>query len=109
MIMRVSSAIVSETQVGTYLDYVGTSVMPAYEAAVGLISVSISRRQVVAYVEFLTLSIWQSDEALKRFLEGQPAATGVTSDRGIIYVEPRAYELVVSREGKLRPTEEQQE
>lgn len=109
MIVRVSSAIVSETQVGIYLEYVGSSVMPAYETAVGLISVSLSRRQVVGYVEFLTLSIWQSDEALKRFVEAQPSATGVRSDGGVIYVEPRAYELVVSREGKFRATGEQQE
>ena len=68
MILRISSAIVSENQVGTYLEHVGKNVMPAYQTAVGLISVSLLRRQVVGIVEFLFLSIWQSNEALKRFL-----------------------------------------
>jgi heme-degrading monooxygenase HmoA len=104
MIVRVSSAIVSETQVGIYLEYAESSVMPAYETAEGLIWVFLSRRQVVGYVEFLIISIWQSGEAWKRFLEGQPATTGIRSDGGAIYVEPRAYELVVSREGRFRPT-----
>ncbi len=74
-------AIVPETQVGIYLEHVGSNVKLAYET-VGLIAVSLSRRQVLGYVEFLTLSIWQSDEALKRFLEGQLASTGVGSDGG---------------------------
>jgi len=109
MTTQVLSAIVPQTQVDAYLDYLRTRAIPAYESAVGLISVSLSRRQVVGYVEFLTLSTWQSEEALRRFLEGRPASTGVKSDGGVIYMEPRAYELVVSREGKFRPTKQQQE
>jgi hypothetical protein len=40
MIVRVSSAIVSVTQAGVYLEYVGRGVIPGYETAAGLISVS---------------------------------------------------------------------
>jgi len=100
MITRISSALVPQSQFGKYLEYVEKSVVPAYEVAAGLISVCLLRRTVVGYIELLTLSLWQSDEALTAFLESQPGPIGLRSDYGAIHMEPHAYEQVVCRDGK---------
>ncbi len=82
-----------------YLIHVQTSTMPVYEAATGLISASVFHRLFVGYVEPLTLTMWQSEQALNRFLEGRVATTNDRSDYGVIHMEPHVYELVVSRQG----------
>jgi hypothetical protein len=41
-----------------YLSYVQNSNIPVYEAATGLISVSVFQRLAVGYVELLTLTMW---------------------------------------------------
>ena len=51
MIVRISSAIVPHAMFDSYLSHVQTSTIPAYEAAAGLISVSVFQRLVVGYVE----------------------------------------------------------
>lgn len=82
-----------------YLGHVHTSTIPAYEAAAGLISVSVFQRLVVGYVELLTITMWQSERALTRFLEGRPTTNNDRSDYGVIHMEPHVYELVASRQG----------
>ena len=92
-----------------YLSHVHTSSIPVYEAATGLISVSVFQRPVVGYVELLTLTMWQSEQALTRFLDDYPAANNDRSDYGVIHMEPHVYELVVSRQGTRQIAEDLQE
>lgn len=99
MIVRISSAIVPHSMFDRYLSYVQTSTMPVYEAAAGLISVSVFQRFVVGYVELLTLTTWQSEQALTRFLDASPATNNDRSNYGVIPMEPHVYELLVSRQG----------
>lgn len=83
----------------TYLDHVCATAMPIYEATTGLISVLLFRRPAVGYVELLTLTMWQSEQALTRFLESSPATNGLRGDKGVIHMDPHVYELVASRQG----------
>jgi heme-degrading monooxygenase HmoA len=92
-----------------YLSHVHTSTIPVYEAATGLISVSVFQRLVVGYVELLTLTMWQSEQALTRFLEGRLATNNDRSDFGVIDMEPHLYELVASRQGTRQIAEGSQE
>ncbi len=91
-----------------YLSHVHTSTIPVYEAATGLISVSLFQRPVVGYVELLTFTMWQSEQALARFLEGYLAANNDRSDYGVIHMEPHVYELVASRQGVRQIAEDLQ-
>jgi heme-degrading monooxygenase HmoA len=92
-----------------YLSHVQTSAIPVYEAATGLISVSVFQRLVVGYVELLTLTMWQSEQALTRFLDDSPATDNDRSDYGVIHMEPHVYELVASRQGTRQIAEDLQE
>jgi hypothetical protein len=47
----------------------------------------------------MTLSLWQSDEALTGFLQTQPEPIDHQSDFGVIQMAPHAYELVERRDG----------
>lgn len=44
-------------------------VIPNYERAEGLISVTIVRRTLVAYCEFAVISAWRSERAMTSFIE----------------------------------------
>ena len=92
----------------TYLSHVYGTTIPAYAATTGLISVSLFRRPAVGYVELLTLTMWQSEQALTRFLESCPAINGLSSDNGVIHMEPHVYELVASRQ-RIRQSAENSE
>lgn len=107
--MRISSAIVPHAMFDRYLSHVRASTMPVYEAATGLISVSVFQRLVVGYVELLTLTMWQSEQALTRFLEDSPATNNDRNDYGTIHMEPHVYELVVSSQGTRRIADDLQE
>jgi heme-degrading monooxygenase HmoA len=109
VIVRVSSIAVPESNLDKYLEHVKENELPGYEVAPGLISVWLLRRPFVAYVEVMILSLWQSDEALTGFIESQTEPIGLRSDYGVIHMEPHAYELVVSREGRFRLAGKQQE
>lgn len=102
MIVHLSSVIVPHAQVSTYLEYVQMSSIPIYENAAGLVSVSLLQRPFVAYVELLTLSIWESEYALSQFVEVQSTTDGAKTQHGIIHFEPHTYQLVVSRRGGSR-------
>ena len=92
-----------------YLSHVHTSTIPVYETAAGLISVSVFQRLVVGYVELLTFTMWESQQALTRFLEDTPATNNDRNDYGIIHMEPHVYELVASRQGTRQIAEDLQE
>jgi hypothetical protein len=83
----------------TYLDHVHTSRIPTYRAAAGLVSVSVCQRPVVSYVELLTLTLWQSEQALSKFLEGDLAAANDRNENDVIHMEAHVYELLVTRQG----------
>ena len=101
MTVYFASVIVPQPQASEYLEYLETSAIPTYESAAGLISVYLLQRSFVAYTELLTFTIWESDQALRQFVESQPLRGAFTSQRGVIQFEPRAYQLVVSRRGKF--------
>jgi len=78
-----------------------SNAIPAYEAADGLVSVSLLQRPFVGYVEVLILSLWVSEDAMARFLQGKPEVDGGKTD-GTIRVEPHVYEFILSRPGTVR-------
>lgn len=83
----------------TYLHHVHTSRIPAYRAAPGLVSVSVCQRPVASYVELLTLTLWQSEQALSKFLEGDLAAAKDRNEHDVIQMEPHVYEVLETRQG----------
>src|SRR5882762_2326592 len=59
-----------------------------------LISFCVLQRPFVAYVELLTISFWQSEQVLPRFLEGQSPADEIGSC-GAIQLEARNYTVLI--------------
>ena len=80
------------------LKHIEQFVIPRYEAAPGLISIWLMQRPFVAYVELATLSMWQSEQDMTRFLESQ--AMPFCPGDGVIQLEPHAFEIVLSHPGK---------
>jgi heme-degrading monooxygenase HmoA len=101
VIVRISSAVVPESMASSYLEYVQRCEIPCYEVASGLIGVSVLQKPFVAYVELMTVSVWQSEEALKRFVRDQLPADRTEAGGGAIELSERIYEVVLSRPGKL--------
>jgi heme-degrading monooxygenase HmoA len=54
------------------------------------------QRHFVPYVDVMTISMWRSEEALRRFNETRPKAAN--HEYGGILLEPHTYELILSRE-----------
>ena len=73
----------------------GQDLMPRYKVARGLHSIHILQRELVAYVEIITVSLWDSEEALNVFLETLPSSKAAPELAGISF-EPRTYTLLVS-------------
>ena len=69
MIVRISSTAVLETSLNPHLEHVQRNDIPNYEAASGLVSVWLLERRFVAYVEVMTLSLWQSEGVLKELIQ----------------------------------------
>jgi heme-degrading monooxygenase HmoA len=97
VIIHTSSVIVPQRESAAHLDHVRCILLPNYETAEGLVSVCVSKRETVAYAEVLTISIWQSEDALQRFIQDQGRV--VTKDRGLISLEPHTFELLYSLPG----------
>jgi heme-degrading monooxygenase HmoA len=108
MIVKISSAIMPQSLFDPYLNRVQATTIPTYKAATGLISVSVFRRLVSGYVELLTLTVWQSEQALTRFLQSCPPIKKFSNDNGVIHLEPHVYELVASGKGIPRAAESSQ-
>lgn len=102
MILQISSVVVPKSNLNDYLEHVQKNELPSYAVAPGLVSVSLLQRSFVAYVEVMTVSNWRSDEALRRFAENRRFFANAKTEYGTIQLDPRTYELVVSREGEHR-------
>jgi heme-degrading monooxygenase HmoA len=101
LIVQISSVAVPQIELTAYLDHVRSSEIPDYEFAPGLHSVSLLRRECVAYVEVMTVSLWNSEKALRRFMQSRSIPKHVRNDGGEIQLEKRTYELLFSCEGRL--------
>jgi heme-degrading monooxygenase HmoA len=88
---------VSESQLGSYLAYLESGVIPTYEPAAGIVRVYLLQRRFVAYAEVLTVSLWRSQQAVGRFVESQSLTQDVRQKYGVIEVEPRSFEVVLFR------------
>jgi heme-degrading monooxygenase HmoA len=84
-----------------YLEYVQGSEIPSYEAAPGLISVSLLQRSLVAYIEFMIISSWRSEEAMKPFVKKQLSADRAKNEY-VTQFEAHTYELVLYGDGKVQ-------
>lgn len=100
MIVRISSIAIPKTKIIEYWYHVERERLPVYEVAPGLDSVHFLQRALVAYYELITISVWDSEEALTVFLEKSTSDSGLQEYAGIEF-EPRTYELLLSRKGKL--------
>jgi heme-degrading monooxygenase HmoA len=101
VIVRITSIAVPEPVLNAYLEQVQSQVMVDYERAAGLVSVWVTRRPFVAYVELMTVSLWESEWALNSFVKNVSEYRG-TVDYGAIRLEPRTYEVLLFREGPGR-------
>ncbi len=104
--VRISVTIVPESNLNPYLEYVQRSEIPTYEDAAGLASFCILQRPFVAYVELVTISLWQSEQALSRFLATLAPTPAATDGYGAIRLEARNYTVLVSGTGKVQATQE---
>lgn len=101
MIVRISSAFVPVSEFTSYLEYLHGSEIPSYEAAPGLISVWLLQRSLAAYVELMTISSWQSEEAMKLFVETQLPGDRAKNEY-VIQFEAHTYQTVPNRDGKMQ-------
>jgi len=54
-----------------YFEHAQTHEIADYESAAGLVSVWLLSRPFVAYVEVMTVSVWESEQALHQFIKSQ--------------------------------------
>jgi heme-degrading monooxygenase HmoA len=94
VLARTSSALVSRAKCHEFLSYLQNSVLPHYHNSPGLVSVLLLQRVVVGYVEFLTLSIWRSQEALDGFTANDSSAEDIKNRFAAIPMDPHSYEVV---------------
>jgi heme-degrading monooxygenase HmoA len=105
VIAHIASAVVPESRLNVYEEQLRESEAPAYAGAPGLISVRWLHRRFVAYVELMTISTWQTEEALKLFLDSQPTLEDIRKNQGVIQLERRTYEIFMSLKGKHQDSE----
>ena len=98
--LRITSAAVPSSNSAPFLEYVQDYEIAEYECAPGLLSVWLVQRPQVGYIEFLTLSLWQSEQTLNSFVEGQTREYRGTAEYGAVRMDSRVYELALLREGK---------
>lgn len=74
--------------IGIYLNDLSEHVLPLYRVAEGLQSVSVLQRKLVAYGEIVTLSAWESDQAMSKFLRARlPTPPGIVIRRDALIFE----------------------
>jgi heme-degrading monooxygenase HmoA len=100
--VRLSSTVVAVSELNLYTEHVQRTEITRYEKAPGLISVWVLQRPFVAYVELLTISLWESEQAIALFATTEPPGDQVKSHCSALRLDARAYELVLFREGKAR-------
>lgn len=104
MILRLSSVFVPRLS-DICLEELRAWAVDNYAAAPGLHSVLLFQRELVGYVELVTLSIWQAEEAMTRFFEDKKHSDWNHSEKGSIEKEPHSYELVVAIDGSVPDAE----
>jgi heme-degrading monooxygenase HmoA len=107
VIVRISSIAIPRAELSGYFEHVRREVVPRYEGAAGLDSIHVLQRELVAYVEVTTLSLWDSEEALKVFLETRPVEYTPRGFAGIEF-EPRTYTVLMSQH-KQEPKQDRNE
>jgi heme-degrading monooxygenase HmoA len=95
VIVRISSIAIPKAELSNYCEHVRRE-LPQYEGAAGLDSIHVLQREFVAYVEITTLSLWDSEEALRAFLEAPPVEDTPRNFMGIEF-EARTYTVLVVR------------
>src|SRR6516165_8885447 len=104
MFLRISAVFVPCAQCEKYSEHLRTQIIPNYEQAEGLISVTIVRRTLVAYWEFAVISTWRSERAMTSFIEDETSMTDASEiNHGLIQRSPpQVYDLVAQRLGASR-------
>jgi heme-degrading monooxygenase HmoA len=72
MIVRIWHGVTAATKAEEYLDYLGQTGVPDYRATEGNRGVYVLRRIEGDRAHFLTLSLWESLEAIKEFAGPDP-------------------------------------
>jgi heme-degrading monooxygenase HmoA len=91
-VVQIASVFVVQSHAESYLKRLLGSVIPAYEAASGLLTVAVLRRSLVGYEEFATVTTWQSEEHMQNFCESNPAIS--QSGTSIQREPPQLYQVV---------------
>lgn len=75
-----------------YLKRLLDAVIPAYQAAPGLLAIEVLRRSLVGYDEILTVTTWQSEEHMQSFCEPsfETSYSGALTQRE----SPQIYQIV---------------
>jgi heme-degrading monooxygenase HmoA len=89
MICRIWRGETAPDKVDSYLEYVKATGVAAYESTPGNRGVFVLRRRFEDHVEWLTVSLWESVEAIHRF-------AGDDIDAPVYYPEDRDYLLSFS-------------
>lgn len=101
MIVRISSIAIPSTKVTDYLEHVRRYWIPRYNRAAGLESLSLLQRELIAYVEVITITVWDSEDALNRFFQDWPLDDTKCEYAGIEF-EPATYSLLMFRRNPQR-------
>ena len=86
MIARIWHGVTPKTKAGKYSDFLNARAIPDYRGVPGNLAVYILRRDERDKTHFVTLTFWESLEAIQGFA-GEPA------DRAKYYLEDRDYLL----------------
>ncbi len=92
MIVQMRSAYIVSTDTEAYLDELQYLLVPDYLKANGILSVTILRREFVAYTEVVIVFFWQSEEPLGEFMQRLDA--GEALPKTALAKEPATYRLV---------------
>jgi heme-degrading monooxygenase HmoA len=94
-----SSIAIPKIKFRDYFEHMQRDLLPSYKGAPGLDSVHILQRELVAYVEITTVSLWDSEEALGVFLETETFEDTPREFAGIEF-EPHTYVVLMSRQNQ---------
>jgi heme-degrading monooxygenase HmoA len=92
MIMRIWHGVTLAEKADAYLEYLQATGVKEYRAIPGNLSVQVVRRISEGRAEFLTITLWDSWEAIRRF-------AGADVDTPVYYPEEDAY--LLEREAKV--------
>jgi hypothetical protein len=76
-----------------YLEELRSDVLPLYWRAAGLMSVTVLKRQLIAYGEVATLSCWSSQDQMSEFLNNR-SSLPAGANFAVIRKEAVTYEII---------------